>query len=78
MSLLFAALAYQDQELTFIWGLWVVTVWTSLGAVAALVGWHVSPYSSPFRARIASKIMDSDSQSLTRRGFGAATFGPDR
>lgn len=41
MSLLNAAMAYQDHELTVMRGLWIATVCTSGGVVAALVGWYV-------------------------------------
>ena len=41
MSLLFAAFAYEDHELTLIRIVWILTVWTCAGVIAALVGWYV-------------------------------------
>jgi hypothetical protein len=41
MSVMFALFAYNDNELTFMRAIWIVTVWTGLGIVGAFVGWHV-------------------------------------
>ena len=41
MSLFSAALTYQDEKLTLIRILWILTVWAFAGVILALVGWYV-------------------------------------
>jgi hypothetical protein len=54
MSLFSAALTYQDAPLTLIRILWILTVCTSGGVIAALVGWYVIVplHSSAFHAEL--------------------------
>lgn len=40
LALLFIAYSYVDQDLTWSRALWIVMVWSGVGAAIAFFGWH--------------------------------------